>query len=59
MRRYVEVTQESGKEFFKNYQSKGRIVMLNLLKFKDVADYTDLETIKPDKEISGKEAYEL
>ncbi|WP_299711772.1 DUF1330 domain-containing protein [uncultured Tenacibaculum sp.] len=59
MKRYIDVTQESGREFYLKYQGKGKIVMLNLLKFKEVADYTNLETIKPKQEISGKEAYEL
>ena len=33
--------------------------MLNLLKFRAKANYSDLEPVKPSKEISGEEAYQL
>lgn len=56
---YIVPTQEGGKEFFINFQDKGKVVMLNLLRFKETADYTGLEDIKPDKTISGREAYNL
>lgn len=59
MSNYLEVTQEQGRQFFINYKDKGTIVMLNLLRFKEVADYTGLASIKPEMELSGKDAYEL
>lgn len=59
MDKYIDVTQESGRAFYQEFYSKGKIVMLNLLRFKKVADYTNLESIKPSEEISGEEAYNL
>ncbi len=34
-------------------------IMLNLLKFRERADYTNLEDLSPNHEISGEEAYQL
>jgi len=35
------------------------IVMLNLLRFRDIADYSDSPHILPEEEITGLEAYRL
>lgn len=59
MSKHIDATQESGKRFFQEFHDKGKIVMLNLLKFRETADYTNQEKIKPAKEISGEEAYQL
>ncbi len=59
MQKYIDVSQESGKKFYMDFHDKGKIVMLNLLKFREKADYTKLEQIKPDQTISGEEAYKL
>lgn len=59
MKKHINATPEMGKEFYLNFHQKGRIVMLNLLKFKSKADYANLESIKPQKDISGKEAYKI
>lgn len=56
---YLNPTQESGKRFYIDYHQKGEVVMLNLLKFNDPADYTDLDEIKPDGQVTGVEAYRL
>ncbi|PCJ92812.1 MAG: DUF1330 domain-containing protein [Flavobacteriaceae bacterium] len=58
MNTYIDVTPEAGKEFFTK-QHKGEIVMLNLLKYKKIADYSDIESLSPGKEITGNEAYQL
>lgn len=58
MSKYIEVSPEAGKRFYQEYHDKGKVVMLNLLKFKKIADYTNLEQLKPAKEISGVEAYQ-
>ena len=57
--KYIESNPELGKKFYQNFNDKGKIVMLNLLKFYKKADYSYLEQLKPDKEITGKEAYQL
>lgn len=55
---HLQVTQAAGKAFFMR-QIQGEIVMLNLLKFSLIADYTNSPELAPDAEISGFEAYKL
>ena len=59
MDKYINTTENAGKEFYLNFIQKGKIVMLNLLKFKQKADYTDFESLKPKEDISGEEAYKI
>lgn len=59
MEKYLSASDEQGKTFYKTYGNKGRVVMLNLLRFKSQADYTNLPGIRPATSISGKEAYGL
>ena len=59
MDKYIDASQETGKIFYQNFHNKGNIVMLNLLRFRGNADYTNLEELKPISEISGEEAYQL
>lgn len=59
MDKYINTTENAGKEFYLNFIQKGKIVMLNLLKFKQKADYTNFESLKPKEEISGEEAYRI
>lgn len=59
MGKYLHVSQEAGKKFYLEYMGKGPVVMLNLLRFRAQADYTDLEALKPTEEISGRDAYKL
>ena len=59
MEKYLEANQEAGKQFYMDFHQKGKITMLNLLKFKEEADYSGLESIKPESEISGREAYNV
>ena len=59
MNKHITATPESGKKFYMDFHQKGKVVMLNLLKFREKADYTNLENIKPETEISGEEAYEI
>lgn len=54
---FLEVTQEAGAAFFSR-DIKGGIVMLNLLRFRDTADYSENPELKPSKSISGREAYQ-
>lgn len=59
MEKYMNADFESGKRFYQDFHDKGKIVMLNLLKFREKADYTNLEKINPTKTMSGKDAYQL
>ncbi|MCI4668886.1 MAG: DUF1330 domain-containing protein [Bacteroidia bacterium] len=59
MPNYISPNPETGKAFYQQFQGKGKIVMLNLLRFKDKADYAQYPQLKPEGELSGLEAYEL
>ena len=59
MSKHIDASPEAGIEFYQNFHDKGKVVMLNLLKFRVTADYTNLEELKPTKNISGEEAYQL
>lgn len=54
---YLSVTDEAGRAFFmRNIQ--GPIVMLNLLRFRNVADYSASPELAPDAPISGEQAFQ-
>lgn len=55
---YLEPTQEAGRAFFMRGIS-GSVVMLNLLRFRAVADYTATPYLAPPQPISGEAAYRL
>jgi len=55
--RFLEPTQESGAALFAR-DIPGEVVMLNLLRFREVADYSATPELAPEKPISGREAYE-
>ena len=55
---YLMPTQEAGLKFVTR-QIQGSIVMLNLLRFRDAADYSDSPELMPKEPISGKQAYQL
>jgi len=55
---HIHATQEAGKAFFMRGIT-GPVVMLNLLKFKEIADYSGSPALAQKAEISGAEAYKL
>jgi len=55
--RFLEVTQEAGVALFRR-NITGEVVMLNLLRFRDVADYSANPELMPSQPISGAEAYQ-
>lgn len=55
---YLEPTQESGRAFFMRGIS-GAVVMLNLLRFRAVADYSSFPALAPVEPITGEAAYRL
>ncbi len=55
---YLMPTQEAGRNFVMR-KIIGNVIMLNLLRFREIADYSTLPELMPDKPISGKEAYQL
>jgi len=57
-RAYLEPTREAGRDFVLR-GIEGEVVMLNLLRFRDVADYAAFPELAPSEPISGRRAYEL
>jgi uncharacterized protein (DUF1330 family) len=55
-RTFLEVTPEQGAAFF-GTPDTGPVAMLNLLRFREVADYSHAPYLAPDAPISGREAY--
>ncbi len=56
-KRYIEATKEAGIALFSR-KITGEVVMLNLLRFRKVADYTKNPDLAPGEPISGREAYQ-
>lgn len=54
---FIEPTQEQGM-YFVQHAPSGPITMLNLLQFREVADYSAHPDLAPPEPISGREAYE-
>ena len=54
---YLEPSDESARRFFER-DIKGPLTMLNLLRFRDVADYSRFPQLAPPEPISGREAYD-
>ena len=57
MTAYLEPTQDSGRAFFLR-GIVGNVVMLNLLRLRDIADYSAYPQLAPPGPISGAQAYE-
>ena len=55
--RFLEVSQEVGAALFAR-NITGEVVMLNLLRFREVADYSANPELMPNGPISGAEAYQ-
>lgn len=58
MQAYLEPTQESGRAFMMRGLS-GSVVMLNLLRYRAIADYSATPHLAPSAPINGEEAYRL
>jgi uncharacterized protein (DUF1330 family) len=54
---YFEPTQQSGRALVMRGIS-GEVVMLNLLRFREVADYSASPALAPEVPVSGAEAYD-
>ncbi|MEO6302944.1 MAG: DUF1330 domain-containing protein, partial [Bacteroidia bacterium] len=55
---YLNPTQESGREFMQR-NITGKVTMLNLLRFREFADYSETPTLASIETISGQAAYQL
>jgi uncharacterized protein (DUF1330 family) len=55
---YLNPTDESAKQLFSK-SIRGEVIMLNLLRFKEIADYSQFSDIAPITSITGKEAYQI
>lgn len=54
---YLDVTQEAGRDFFMRGIT-GPVVMLNLLRFRDMADYSGSPELAPAEPASGAAAFD-
>jgi hypothetical protein len=54
---YLEPTQEAGRAFIQR-AIQGEVVMLNLLRFREIADYTGDPELASEAPISGAEAFD-
>jgi len=54
---YLTPTQEAGRALFMR-GLQGSVVMLNLLRFREVADYSATPELAPESPISGAEAFQ-
>ena len=54
---YLEPTWDAGRDFAQR-EIAGELVMLNLLRFREVADYTASPELAPLQPITGAEAYD-
>lgn len=55
---FIDAKQENGVALFQR-QIPGPVVMLNLLRFREVADYSADPHLAADEPISGREAYQI
>lgn len=55
---HIETTDEAGAAFFGS-PPEGAIVMLNLLRYREVADYSAHPHLAPPSPISGRDAYAI
>jgi hypothetical protein len=55
--RYLEPTQQAGRAFVLR-GLEGGVTMLNLLRFRDVADYSAHPDLAPEEPISGAQAFD-
>ena len=58
MEKFIEASQQAGKHFYHRFYNKGKIVMINLLKFKVQADYSCAKDLNIQEPMSGKQAYQ-
>jgi hypothetical protein len=54
---YLEPTQEAGRDFVMR-KLQGEIIMLNLLRFRETADYSATPELAPEAPISGAAAFQ-
>ena len=57
-KKYLEPTQDAGRAFIQR-NIQGKVVMLNLLRFKPIADYAASPDLRPVNPISGEAAFHL
>jgi uncharacterized protein (DUF1330 family) len=56
--KYIRSTEESWKHCYETFKGQGKIVMLNLLKYKPMAVYTGIAVSNIQKDKTGKETYQ-
>jgi hypothetical protein len=54
---HIQPTEAAGRALFQRFGDGKPILMLNLLRFRDVADYSASPDLAPDQPITGAKAY--
>jgi hypothetical protein len=57
MEKFLEPTQDAGRALWMR-EIAGEVVMLNLLRLRDIADYSANPELAPDQPITGAQAYD-
>lgn len=57
-KQFIDASQEAGRIFFQKYADASPLYMLNLLRFKETADFSSFD-YSPEKPMSGQESYTL
>ncbi len=55
---FLEPTPESGRHFFGS-NIQGEVIMLNLLRFREWADYSKFPALTPSTTLTGEQAFDL
>ena len=58
MGQFLQASPEAGRAFYQQFHDKGTLVMLNLLKFRTKANYSNEPALDPSEEITGAQAYQ-
>ena len=54
---HLHASPQSGQTFYQNYWDAGALVMLNLLRYREQADYHTTPELAPDTVLTGQAAY--
>ena len=57
-KKYINPTDEAAVKLFSS-GLQGEVFMLNMIKYKDTADYSQNPELEPEEQITGEQAYQL
>ena len=54
---HIHPNPEAARRLYERFAGKGAVTMLNLIRYRKTADYSDAGELKPDSPVSGEGAY--